>query len=264
MSNDNEKPEVSLLDLIVVLFKYHKTILWGTICLTLLFSLFTFFSSPKSGKKLTTQVKQKYLAETTLLVNEGVFKILPNNIIVDPRWPIHLAESAYLTNIHNIGTKLRKYNSITDISGYQADSLEYDTYIKNVFLTSICKIDITDGYVIKISLLSEDPTAAASFITELTTEAEEYTNMLFNTQNHQYMLPAGKLAVTKYSAEGTGNVSAIAQSPSKSRLIIKDIVAAVIFFFSFCFIAFSLNAFKSIKEDKNIRKKLIDAWNAGK
>ena len=291
---ENEKKEyaedeISLLDLLAVLIRYRKLIVFGTGIITVL-AIIWLFIVPVFFKSLAKQnAKVEYTIAARAIPN-SINEKLPNSKDITP---IYLA--TYINNrLPVIVEAVRKHNVFADSETEMTD-YEFNTYVQGLLRSNKIKIDespLGTDYTITLTVPINSIDEATEFVTDMINnvdvEIQNYYMPLLNSlkQNTEVSLEKALSLQT-----GSSDNSAL-QSLQEFATDINDFMSSLTSFvyingkpfvvpdgrgrvkkliiiflascFVFVFIAFCKNAIANIKADPQSNKLISDAWNAGK
>lgn len=275
-----KEDEISLLDLIVVIVKYRKLIIWGTILVSVLACMFLVIL-PNFDK------------------DKDEYYIIDYNIPLYPNMN-NFGNFISFDITEDVQTKINDRNFIAEINkkslvfdyDFEAPSfntLDYNQYIFNLFKDNyyVAKLSNTKSNIL-LSIKTKNQENADLFVNSLTDN--------INTEYREFLLPLIQKRINdidkllkqlssddKESREKLLNerldlnelynttFDIIQKNRTKfvireqgDSLLLKLIIVCFASFFLFIFLAFLLNAIKNIKCDKISNEKIKNAWNEGK
>jgi len=185
---DNKNQSTSIYDLFLVLVKYRKLILIGTLC-SIIFSVIFFVIKPKSMEKKKTEAiddSEKVLITYTVKENlmpydlrnavlendEGDSKIIIQDLCVD-----YINRETYIAAVNK---KFPLYGKYSSLVGENKDSFQYNSYIKKLWdkdkngnkRISVRRESFNNGFYITMLIKRCDIPLSKDFMTYIVNDTE--------------------------------------------------------------------------------------------
>lgn len=273
--------EISLIDLFSVVLKYRKLIILGTLIVTFI-AFILFFVLPKFSKK--DQVRESYSIEYSIpiLSSKRIDNILNYNLGNDV--------VQRFSNLNSIANFNKTYNVFNyNFEKHDFNQLKYNKFIQNLvnakdyfvklnttksdLLININthSIEICESFILNFievlnkkyyEFLLPQIETRLEILDEIIADNNDINNNdivdILNEKLELQTILKNGLVVLK-----DGGYSFVINNNNNNNML-KLVICAFAGFFIFTFLAFFLNAMRSIKEDKIVTKKIKSAWTEGK
>lgn len=281
-----DEEEVSLLDLLAVIVRYRKLIVFGTLIVTFIAGLWLFVVP----KVLPDLNKDK--AEVTYTVNTITFpRKISQNLPDSGMTPLKLSTQE-MSRLSFLVKVFKQYPVFYEdrMTDFEFNKVVQDLKEKKNY--QVNPLTLGTGFEIKMNIDLNDLDDATEMVNEMVAEVEknlqDYYMPVFDTMKENAELSLEKamayststtdmsaiqelqdfaVELDKYTGSFTSFLS-VSDAPfvvpaSKGRAK-KLVIAFIAAFFVFIIVAFCKNAIMNVKKDPEASKLIADAWKEGK